>query len=429
MYQEARWADGTQTAIKIPISSSSTWSPRSPLRRFCDFTKSKQFPLTIPILEMATYDRRTWRPCIRESVPPSIVNVIPAGTDSHNLHRRPSWLRFREAGIRFLLFCCAGVSVITTLAIVFILFNEAIWSFTGWIDSRLSGKADVVKPVLQAENAAEDDADPREVKTDLAFFQVVSPRQFFGDTQWAPTMIPQRFGVWPLICGTLMISGIASVIGLPVGVLAAIYLSEYASVKVRSIVKPILEFLAGLPTVVLGYFALQFLTPILLKPILETWLGFDVESSNALAAGIVVAIMMIPIVCSLSEDALRAVPRSLREAGYALGGTKFDVSVKVVLPGAISGIIAAILLAVSRAIGETMAVTIAAGQSPKLTGNPLRSVQTMTSFMVNISQGDASAGTIAYKSLYAVGLCLFCMTLLMNVVSQRVTRRFREVYQ
>lgn len=345
------------------------------------------------------------------------------------LNRRMSWNRVNEALIRCVLFICAGLSVATTVAIVFILFDEAVWSFTGWLKS--SREPVVVQQPLAPPGAPQEtvDDDPREIKTDKAFFQVVSPKQFLFDSVWSPTLLPQHFGIWPLICGTLLISGIASAIGLPAGVLTAVYLSEYAAPRTRNIVKPILEFLAGMPTVVLGYFALRFLTPLLLKPVLEGFLGLEVESSNALSAGMVVALMMIPIVSSLSEDALRAVPRSLREASYALGGTKFDVSVKVVLPGAISGIIASVLLAVSRAIGETMAVTIAAGQSPNLTVNPLRSVQTMTSFIVNISQGDTSAGTLAYKSLYAVGLCLFCMTLTMNIISQWVTRRYREVYQ
>jgi phosphate transport system permease protein len=181
--------------------------------------------------------------------------------------------------------------------------------------------------------------------------------------------------------------------------------------------------------VVYGYFALEFVTPYTIRPLFQGLLGFDVDGYNALSAGIVVGIMVIPMVSSLSEDALRAVPRSLREAGYALGSTKFDVSVKVVLPAAFSGIMAAFLLAISRAIGETMAVVIAAGNSPVMTVNPLRSIQTMTAYIVNVSLGDTPAGSIEYKSLYAVGLTLFCMTLVMNILSQWVMRRFREVYQ
>src|SRR5690606_17355333 len=203
---------------------------------------------------------------------------------------------------------------------------------------------------------------------------------------------------------------------------------EYATPRVRSIVKPTLEILAGIPTVVYGFFGLFVVTPYVIRPIFGTLLGLDVDGYNALAGGIVVGIMIIPMVCSLSEDALRAVPVSLREAGYALGSTKFDVSAKVVLPAAFSGIVAAFLLAISRAIGETMAVAMCCGVSPNLTANPLSSIQTMTSFIVNISLGEAAAGSKEYKSLYAVALTLFVLTLLMNIVSQSVMRRFREVY-
>jgi len=191
----------------------------------------------------------------------------------------------------------------------------------------------------------------------------------------------------------------------------------------------LLEILAGIPTVVYGYFALVFITPVLIQPFFEDLLGFDVDVFNALSAGIVVGIMIIPMVASLSEDALRAVPQSLREAGYALGSTRFDVSVRVIVPAAFSGVVASFLLAISRAIGETMAVTIAAGQKPTMTLNPLKSVETMTAFIVNVSLGDTPAGSIEYSSLYAVALTLFCFTLVMNIVSQWILRRFREEYQ
>ena len=226
-----------------------------------------------------------------------------------------------------------------------------------------------------------------------------------------------------------MISVIGGVVGLPIGLMSAIHLSEYAAPKTRRLLKPILEILAGIPTVVYGYFALVFVTPYLLRPILEGLLGLNVDIFNALSGGIVVGVMIIPTVCSLSEDALRAVPRGLREAGYALGSTKFDVSLKVVVPAAFSGIVASFLLAISRAIGETMAVTIAAGQEPRLSLNPLRGIETMTAFIVNISAGDVSAGSSSYKSLYAVALTLFVITLGMNIVAQRVLKRFREVYE
>ncbi|WP_437203906.1 phosphate ABC transporter permease subunit PstC [Planctomicrobium sp. SH664] len=312
-----------------------------------------------------------------------------------SLRKQYTVSRFKEQVIEFLLRVCALVSIATTLGIIFVLFSESVYSFTG----------------------------------EPAFFQRVSFREFFFGTIWAPQFADQHFGVLPLLCGTLLVAGIAALTGLPVGMLAAIYLSEYASPRVRRNVKPFLEILAGIPTVVYGYFALEFITPYLLRPVFQDFFGLNVDGFNALSAGLVVGIMIIPMVCSLSEDALRAVPRSLREAGYALGSTKYDVCLRVVVPAATSGIIASFLLAISRAIGETMAVVIAAGQSPVLTLNPLRSIQTMTAFMVNISLGDTPAGSIEYKSLYAVGLTLFCMTLVMNIVSQRVMQRFREVYQ
>ena len=215
---------------------------------------------------------------------------------------------------------------------------------------------------------------------------------------------------------------------MPLGILSAIYLSEYAKPKTRSIIKPILEVLSGMPTVVYGYFALIFVTPYLVQPFFHSFLGWEVDSTNALSAGIVMGVMIMPMVCSLSEDAIRAVPRSLREAGYALGSTKYDVSLKVVVPAALSGIVAAFLLAMARAIGETMLVAIAAGNNPKLTVNPLKSIQTMTTFIVNTSKGDTPSGTIEYQSLYAVALCLFVITFTMNVISHAVMRRFREVY-
>lgn len=311
-----------------------------------------------------------------------------------SLRTRYTAAKLKEQVIESLLFLSALVSIATTVGIIVVLFTESVYSFNG----------------------------------DRAFFQQVSPLEFFFGTKWSPQFSEKHFGVLPLLVGTLLIAGIAAVTGLPVGMLGAIYLSEYATPRVRRTIKPFLEILAGIPTVVYGYFALEFITPYLLRPFFQGWLGLDVDGFNALSAGLVVGMMIIPMVCSLSEDALRAVPRSLREAGYALGSTRYDVCVRVVVPAATSGIIASFLLAVSRAVGETMAVVIAAGQSPVMTLNPLRSIQTMTAFMVNISLGDTPAGSIEYKSLYAVGLTLFCMTLAMNVLSQKVMHRFREVY-
>ena len=311
------------------------------------------------------------------------------------LLRRFSPIRAKEQAIRFGFFLCALLSVATTVGIIFVLVTEAI--------------------VAAGPNTA--------------FFQEVSIKEFFTETRWTPQFAEQHFGVLPLLAGTFLIAGIAALISLPVGLASAIYLSEYASPRARGFIKPTLEILAGIPTVVYGYFALVFVTPYLLRPIFQNWLGFDVDVFNAASAGIVVGIMILPMVSSLSEDALRAVPQGLREAGYALGSTKLDVSVKVVLPAASSGILASFLLAVSRAVGETMAVTIAAGMTPALTLNPFRSVQTMTSYIVNVSLGDTPAGSIGYQSLYAIALTLFCITLAMNILSQFVLRRFREVYE
>lgn len=292
------------------------------------------------------------------------------------------------------LFACSTVSIVVTAAILVVLLVETVIPFGG------------EKP----------------------FFARVSLIEFFTAREWTPTFSVKHFGVLPLVCGTFLVAFIAALVGLPMGILSAIYLAEYSSPRTRSIVKPILEVLSGLPTVVYGYFALIFVTPYIVQPVFQRWLGFEVDATNALSAGIVMGLMIMPMVCSLSEDAIRAVPRSLREAGYALGSTKYDVSLKVVVPAALSGIVAAFLLALARAIGETMLVAIAAGNSPRMTLNPLSSIQTMTTFIVNTTKGDTPSGTIEYKSLYAVALCLFVMTFLMNVISHQVMRRYREVY-
>lgn len=301
---------------------------------------------------------------------------------------------FKERLIEFSLFLCAFASVLTTIAIVFVLFSEAVFGLSG-----------------------------------SAFFQEVSFSSFFLGTRWSPVLIPQEFGILPLVVGTFWVTGIAALVGLPIGVLTAIYLSEYAPPRVRSVVKPFLELLAGIPTIVYGFFGLAIVTPYAITPIFKDLLGFKVGTFNALAGGVVVGIMIIPMVSSLAEDALRAVPRSLREAGYALGATKFDVVVKIVLPAAFSGVVSAFLLAISRAIGETMAVAIACGSKPNLTANPLEQIQTMTAYIVQATGGEAPAGTIQYQSVYAVGLTLFVLTLMLNIVAQWVMRRYREVYQ
>ncbi len=262
----------------------------------------------------------------------------------------------------------------------------------------------------------------------ITFFRHVSPVEFFFGLEWSPTISPYSFGVLPLISGTLMITVGAAVISIPCGLLAAIYLSEYASERVRSILKPALEVLAGIPTVVYGFFAFVYITPFL-KRIIP-----DIGAYNALSASIVVGIMIIPIVASISEDALRAVPRSLREAGFALGASKVRVIWSIVVPSALSGIIASFILGISRAIGETMAVTIAAGRVPRLVNilNPedwIKPIETMTAAMVEIGLSDVSGESVAYKSLFAIGFTLFIMTFALNAVSNYIKMRFREVYR
>jgi phosphate transport system permease protein len=257
----------------------------------------------------------------------------------------------------------------------------------------------------------------------VGFFREVSAWEFFTGTKWTPLFKPQNFGVLPLVAGSLMVAVGASLIALPVGLASAIYLAEYAPSRARKILKPILEILAGIPTVVYGYFALTFVTPL----IREIFPGTGVF--NAASAAVVVGVMIIPMVASLSEDALYAVPRSLREASYGLGATKFETVTRVVVPAALSGIVASFILAISRAIGETMAVTLAAGATPKLTFNPLESIQTMTAYIVQVSLGDTPFGTIEYRTIFAVGLLLFIITLSMNIASRFILRRFREVYE
>lgn len=297
------------------------------------------------------------------------------------LCRKRNWQSIKELGVRLFCFVCASVSIATTLGIIFILFKEA-----------------------------------------FIFFTKVSPWEFFTGTKWAPLFEPSSYGVIPLICGTLVITLGAAVFALPLGVLAGIYLSEYASSRVRNTLKPLLELLAGIPTVVYGYFGVLFVTP-LLKNIFPT-----IEVFNALSGAIVVGIMILPLVSTLCEDALTAVPRSLREGAYALGSTKFEVTLRVVLPAALSGVVASFVLALSRAIGETMAVTLAAGMSPKLSLNPLLSIQTMTSYIVQVSRGDTPAGSVGYQTIFAVGATLLVTTMMMNILAHRLVKKFRQVY-
>ena len=257
----------------------------------------------------------------------------------------------------------------------------------------------------------------------ITFFGDVSFIDFITGTRWTPLFSSKQFGVLALVAGTTLTAVLAMIVALPLGLLSAVYLSEYSPDPVRRAVKPILEILAGIPTVVYGYFALLFVTPIL-RGISE-----DIAVFNALSAAIVMGLMILPMVSSLSEDAMRAVPRSLREAAYALGSTKLEVSTLVVVPAALSGIVSAFILAVSRAIGETMIVTIAAGQNPHFTLNPFVPIETMTAFIVQVSQGDAPAGSIEFKTIFAVALLLFVITLVMNLLSQYVVSRFREEYE
>ncbi|MBW3628582.1 MAG: phosphate ABC transporter permease subunit PstC [Gemmatimonadetes bacterium] len=296
--------------------------------------------------------------------------------------RTPFGRNLQERAIGGVLFLASVVSVLTTFGIVAVLIVEA-----------------------------------------AGFFEEVSPVTFLTGTQWAPLFQPQHFGVLPLLVGSLLVTVIAALVALPIGLASAIYLSEYASRGVRRIVKPALEILAGVPTVVYGYFALTFVTPLLQG----IWPGMSVF--NALSASLVMGIMIIPVVASLSEDALSAVPRSIREGAYALGATKLEVSLRTVVPSALSGIVASFILAISRAIGETMIVTIAAGSTPNLTVNPLESVQTMTAYMVQVSMGEVVFGSVEYRTIFAVGLTLFAITLFMNIMSILILRRFREVYE
>jgi phosphate transport system permease protein len=292
--------------------------------------------------------------------------------------------RLSESVIQSLLFFAGFFSIFTTLGIVYELGKEA------WLFFRLPE---------------------------------VNLWKFLTGTQWQPHI--NEFGVLPLVNATWLTTAVAMLIAIPLGLSVAVYLSEYATVKVRNTLKPILEVLAGIPTIVYGFFALTFVTPIL-----RSIFGRDVvEIYNTGSAGLVMGILILPLIASISEDALNAVPRSLREAAYGLGATKLEVAVKIVLPAALSGISAAIILGISRAIGETMIVAVAAGAGPKFTFNPFRGAETMTGHIVRISGGDLSYDTIDYNSIFAIGLLLFFITLSLNIISQRIVRRFREVYE
>jgi phosphate transport system permease protein len=255
-----------------------------------------------------------------------------------------------------------------------------------------------------------------------AFLREVPLLDFLFGTEWTPLFATPRFGVLPLVAGTVLVSLIAMLVALPLGLLSAIYLNEYAGDRLRRVVKPVLEVLAGVPTVVYGYFALLFVTPLLQQVIP------GMSTFNALSPGIVMGIMILPLVSSLSEDAMRGVPNGLREASYALGATRMQTSLRVVVPAAFSGITAAFILAISRAIGETMIVAIAAGQQPRLTWDPTVPVETMTTYIVQVSLGDTPAGTLEYRTIFAVGMLLFVSTFALNLASNWLRNRFREEY-
>lgn len=261
------------------------------------------------------------------------------------------------------------------------------------------------------------------VRESLTFFEHVSLAEFLTDTQWTPLFFDAHYGILPLISGTLVIATIALLVAVPGGTIVALYLSEFAPHRLREVVKPFLEVLEGVPTVVYGYFALLFVTP-LLQTFIPGLAGF-----NMLAPGLVMGIMILPFVASVSEDAMRAVPKDLREGGYAMGATRLQVAMRVILPASFSGVAAAYILGMSRAVGETMVVAIAAGLQPKLTINPLESAATITAYIVQVSLGDLPRGSIGYQTIFAAGLTLFLITLLFNVIGFFLRRRVREVYE
>lgn len=314
--------------------------------------------------------------------PRALRRRAAAGTPGFLKRSQPRWT---ERAVKVLLVAAALVSVLTTVGIVVAL----------------------IPPVVE-------------------FFGKVDFGEFITGTDWSPLFDPPHFGVLPLVTATLVVTVIALLVAVPLGLGAAVYLSEYAGHRVRGIFKPVLEVLAGIPTVVYGFFALKAITPFLQR----FWPGDDPpEVFNALSAGFVMGIMIIPTIASLAEDSMAAVPRSLRDGAYALGSSRMQVSTRVVFPAALSGIVAAVVLGVSRAIGETMIVAIAAGGRPNLTFDPLEGMQTMTAFIAAAGIGDLPTGSTGYQTIFAVGLLLFVITLVMNLISIRLVRRYREVYE
>ena len=255
------------------------------------------------------------------------------------------------------------------------------------------------------------------------FFREISIVDFLTGTNWSPLFEPASFGVVPLVAGTLLVTAIASLVAMPLGLGAAVYMSEYASPRARGIIKPAFELLAGIPTIVFGYFALTFVTPLLRD------LGVPVDIFNTLSAGLVMGVMLLPTVASLSEDAMGAVPRDLRDGAYALGSTKVQVATRIVVPAAVSGIVASFVLAISRAVGETMIVLVAMGQQPNLSFDPREAAEAMTAFIAATGAGDVPTGSTEYKTIFAVGATLFVLTLVMNVFAIRLVRKYREAYE
>jgi phosphate transport system permease protein len=307
-----------------------------------------------------------------------LTTQLPAAS---RLARRRRWRHLKERAIETLLFLAALSSVAITVAIVVILVYES-----------------------------------------LGFFAEVSLWEFLTDTQWTPLFSQKRYGILPLVTGTLVTSAVALLVAVPLGTIIAIYLSEFAPHRLREIMKPILELLAGVPTVVYGYFALLFVTPLLQKTILPDLPGF-----NMLSAGLVMGIMIIPYVSSVAEDAMHAVPMQIREGSYAMGATRFQTAVRVVTPAAASGLVAAYILGISRAVGETMVVAVAAGMQPNFTFNPMEPAETITAYIVQVSLGDLPHGSLEYQSIFAAGLVLLLMTLAFNILGHWL-RRYREVY-
>lgn len=315
--------------------------------------------------------------------------VTPPVEDFDLYQRRDR--NIKESAIGYALLLCAFISVLTTVAIVYVLASETVSFF---------GKANI---------------------GEFLFGKILENGSY--SCSWTPQFAEKSFCIWPTVNGTLMVALIAMIVATPLGIATAVYLSEYASPRLGKFLRPVIELLAGVPTVVYGYFALTVITPILAK------LVPGLQGFNALSAGLVMGVMIIPTIASISTDAMRAVPLSLREAAYGLGSTKKEVATSVVLPAALSGICAAIILGISRAVGETMIVAIAAGQRPILTLDPRQTVGTMTAYIAQVAKGDSRVGSVEYEALFAVGMTLFLITLFLNIISKQISKRFQETYE